>query len=171
MDYFTVLVLLPFYRSMSIMEIGVISDTHGLVRPQVYEFLEGVDLILHAGDIGGMDVIIELEVIAPVRAVVGNNDMDLFGRLKEKDFLSLEGKEFHLQHIFEDIPGTNESSNNGISRVQVFGHSHRPLNERIGDTLYFNPGIAGPRRFSLTITLGRISLKESSLESQIIHLD
>lgn len=153
------------------MEIGIISDTHNLVRPEVYEAFEGTDLILHAGDIGEEDVIIELEAIAPVRAVRGNNDFSLSERFKEKSIFQIENRTFHLLHIFRDIPKEPALGKNPVSRVVVFGHSHKPHNEHIGETLYFNPGSAGPRRFNLPCTVGRLSVKEESIEGKIIHLD
>lgn len=153
------------------MEIGVISDTHGLVRPQVYEAFEGVDLILHAGDVGGLDVIVELEVIAPVWAVAGNNDIDLIDRLKERETLTLKNRNIHLEHIFNDLPEAPDDSGPDASRIVIFGHSHKPFNQRHGDTLYFNPGSAGPRRFKLPVTAGRISLGPNCVTSQILNLE
>jgi hypothetical protein len=153
------------------MEIGVISDTHGLVRKEVFSALDGVDLILHAGDIGGMDVIAELEAIAPVRAVVGNNDADLFGRFKEHADLEFYGKKIELRHYLgADIPQTNGRPET-IRKIVIFGHSHQPADEHVGTTLYFNPGSAGPRRFKLPITLGRLTLTADSLTRKIISLE
>lgn len=153
------------------MEIGIISDTHGLVRPRVFETFEGVDLILHAGDIGGFDVIAELEAIAPVKAVAGNNDIDLAGRFQEKIRLRLNNRLFLLQHIFREIPDKTTEPKSPISKIVVFGHSHKPCNEHIGETLYFNPGSAGPRRFNLPCTAGRLTLEEGKATGRIIHLE
>lgn len=152
-------------------EIGVISDTHGLVRPEVYEAFEGVDLILHGGDIGSHDVILELEPIAPVKAVVGNVDTDLLHRFEEKMTFEVKNRTVHLQHIFNDIPEGKSLPNAPINEIFIFGHSHQPLNRQVGSTLYFNPGSAGPRRFKLPITVGRITLDEKNVTGRIISLE
>ncbi len=153
------------------MNTGVISDTHGLVRPEVYDVFEGVDLILHAGDIGSRDVIIELEVIAPVKAVAGNVDVDLTNHFPSQQIFDLNSRTFELQHIFQDIPSSDQPAPISIKRIVVFGHSHQPTNEHIGDTLYFNPGSAGPRRFNLPICVGRLTLEENKVSGKIIHLE
>lgn len=153
------------------MEIGIISDTHSLVRPEVYDAFEGVDLILHAGDIGSHDVIIELEPIAPIQAVVGNNDSHLSHKFDEKVMFELEQRNFILQHILDVIPEEKAAGANLIKEIFVFGHSHQPMNRQVGSTLYFNPGSAGPRRFSLPITVGRITVNEETVEGKIIALE
>jgi putative phosphoesterase len=153
------------------MEIGIISDTHSLVRPEVYSAFEGVDLILHAGDIGSHDVILELEPIAPVKAVVGNVDTDLLHRFEENTSFSLENRAIHLQHILHDIPEENTVAGSPISEIFIFGHSHQPMNRQVGSALYFNPGSAGPRRFKLPITVGRITLNENNVTGRIISLE
>lgn len=153
------------------MEIGIISDTHSLVRPEVYEAFEGVDLILHAGDIGSHDVIIELEPIAPIKAVLGNNDGHLSHRFDEKVMFELEQRIFNLQHILDDIPEETAADLILIKEIFVFGHSHQPMNRQVGDTLYFNPGSAGPRRFNLPITVGRITLVGNTVRGKIISLE
>jgi putative phosphoesterase len=152
------------------MEIGIISDTHSLVRPEVYAAFEGVDLILHAGDIGSHDVILELEPIAPVKAVAGNVDTDLSHRFEENTSFSLENYAIHLQHILHDIPEENAVTDSPISEIFIFGHSHQPMNRQVGSALYFNPGSAGPRRFKLPITVGRITLDENNVTGKIIFL-
>ena len=153
------------------MEIGIISDTHGLVRPEVYEAFEGVDLILHAGDIGSMDVILELEPIAPVKAVVGNVDTDLLHRFEEKTSFQLSNRVIHLQHILKEIPEQEQVEERPISEIFVCGHSHQSINRQVGSALYFNPGSAGPRRFRLPITVGRITLDEGKVTARIISLE
>ena len=145
------------------MEIGIISDTHGLVRPEVYKAFKGVDLILHAGDIGNDDVILELEPIAPVKAVLGNVDTDLLHRYEEKISFELLNRTIHLQHIFNEIPEQEQVGEQPISEIFVFGHSHKPVNKQVGSALYFNQGSAGPRRFQLPIAVGRITLDEGKL--------
>jgi putative phosphoesterase len=151
-------------------EIGIISDTHGLVRPEVYEAFKGVDLILHAGDIGSYDVILELEPIAPVKAVAGNVDTDLLNRFEEKTSFQLANRAIHLQHIPPDIPERDKLADCLVSEVFIFGHSHQPMNNQVGTALYFNPGSAGPRRFKLPITVGRISFNADNVRAKIISL-
>jgi putative phosphoesterase len=130
-----------------------------------------VDLILHAGDIGSYDVILELEPIAPVKAVVGNVDTDLLHRFEEKTSFQLENRAIHLQHILHDIPEENKLAGNRINEIFIFGHSHQPMNNQVGTALYFNPGSAGPRRFQLPITVGRISLNVDNVTGKIISLE
>jgi putative phosphoesterase len=153
------------------MEIGIISDTHSLVRPEVYNVFDGVDLILHAGDIGNHDVIIELEPIAPIKAVVGNNDGHLSHRFDEKITFEMEQRIFSLQHILNDIPEEKEAESSLVREIFIFGHSHQPMNRQVGSTLYFNPGSAGPRRFNLPITVGRISIDKENVRGKIISLE
>ncbi|NIQ02539.1 MAG: metallophosphoesterase family protein [Nitrospinaceae bacterium] len=152
------------------MEIGIISDTHGLVRPEVYDAFEGVDLIFHAGDIGSRDVIIELEALAPVKAVAGNVDLELAGRYPEQETFELADRIVHLQHVFRDLPPEAPAGEERIRTLVVFGHSHRPLCRQVGDTLYFNPGSAGPRRFKLPVTVGRLTLENDGARGRILSL-
>lgn len=161
----------PEFPPASRVEIGIISDTHGLVRPEVYAAFAGVDLILHAGDIGSYDVILELEPIAPVKAVAGNVDTDLLHRLDEKIVFQLADRAIHLQHILHDIPEENTVTDSPTSKIFIFGHSHQPMNRQVGSALYFNPGSAGPRRFKLPITVGRITLNENNVTGRIISLE
>ena len=152
------------------MKIGVISDTHGLVRPEVYAAFDGVDLILHAGDIGTRDVIIELEAIAPVKAVAGNVDVYLRDKFQDKMNFALDSRTFHLQHILDDIPEETNHNDESISDVIVFGHSHRPMNRQAGNNLYFNPGSAGPRRFNLPVTVGLLTMDDKTVQGEVINL-
>ena len=153
------------------LNIGVISDTHGQVRSEVYNAFEGVDFILHAGDIGSRDVVTELEVIAPVKAVVGNIDVDLTHHFPQQQTFDLGKRTFVLQHIFHDIPSAASLSRQSVRKIIIFGHSHRPMGEHIGDTLYFNPGSAGPRRLQLPICVGKLKLEEERVSGEIIHLE
>jgi putative phosphoesterase len=125
----------------------VISDTHGLIRPEALEALKGVDAILHAGDIGGAHVIEALGQIAPVTFVRGNNDDD---NGYEIVHVSIGGRRILLTHIFREELLQEDTD------VIVFGHSHRPHNEVVNGVLLFNPGSAGPRRFKLPVTVGII---------------
>ena len=133
------------------MRIGVISDTHGLVRPEVNRVFEGVDHILHAGDIGGEEVLSGLAAIAPVTACAGNNDGWRCGPAGKTARIALDGLRFLLVHIRDDAAAHLQRE---PADVVVFGHSHKPLDEREGGIWWFNPGSAGPRRFSLPVSVG-----------------
>ena len=148
--------------------IGVISDTHGLMRPSALEALRGADFIIHAGDVGDAIVLDQLEAIAPVHAVRGNVDFGALGeRLPEDALVSWHGKHVYVYHILEDLPLDPVAA--GIHAV-VYGHSHKPdISEKNG-VLYFNPGSAGPRRFDLPISVGRFSLQGDSLKAELIEL-
>ena len=137
----------PRNRATPQPRIGVISDTHGLIRPEALQALAGVDAILHAGDIGGDHVLDALRAIAPVTFVRGNNDDDNGYEIAR---LSIAGRRFLLTHIFRP-----ELLQEPVD-VIVFGHSHRPHNEVIDGILLFNPGSAGPRRFKLPVAVGII---------------
>jgi uncharacterized protein len=150
--------------------IGVISDTHNLVRPEVFNVFNGVDLIAHAGDIGDRDVLVELETLAPVKAVLGNNDWGLPVKYKEQLSFRLCEKNILIQHICKDIPEESKRNNGSIKNIVIFGHSHQPLSQQVGDTLYFNPGSAGPKRFDLPITVGLLQLGDDSVKNEIISL-
>ncbi|MBL7647116.1 MAG: metallophosphoesterase family protein [Candidatus Hydrogenedentes bacterium] len=148
--------------------VGVISDTHGLVRPGALEALRGADFIIHAGDVGDAIVLEQLETIAPVHAVRGNVDFGALGeRLPEDALVSWRGKHIYVYHILEDLPLDPAAA--GIHAV-VYGHSHKPdISEKNG-VLYFNPGSAGPRRFALPISLGRFTLEGDALKAELIEL-
>lgn len=132
------------------MKIGVLSDTHGHLDPQIREIFQGVNHILHAGDIGLPWLILELEELAPVTAVTGNADAGL--EYKETEIIELEGRKFLLHHELA-LPTPGEKIKRKIIRenpdVVVFGHTHQRHCEKIANTLYFNPGYAGKRRFKL----------------------
>lgn len=148
--------------------VGVISDTHGLIRPSALDALAGVDLILHAGDIGGKDVVLALERIAPVRLVRGNTDLEPWSRsFPERDLVEV-GQ--HKILVLHDLAALSlDPRESGIS-VVVSGHSHKPKQELQRGVLYFNPGSAGPRRFSLPISVGRLTLQGASVEGELITL-
>jgi len=149
------------------MRVGVISDTHGLVRPEALKALAGSELIVHAGDVGGAEVLEALTKIAPVRAVRGNNDHGAWAsRLPESDFVEVGGRTIYVIHDVKELDLDPAAS--GIAAV-IAGHSHRPRNEVVGGVLYFNPGSAGPRRFSLPISVGRIDAG-AQLTASIIEL-
>lgn len=151
--------------------IGVISDTHGLLRPEALEVLEGVERILHAGDVGGAEILEGLEAIAPVVSVRGNTDHGPFGASLPVSQLVDLGADGPYAYIIHDIDQLDiDPSAAGVS-VVVFGHSHRPANEVRRGVLYFNPGAAGHRRFSLPITVGRLHLSADGIRAEILDLE
>jgi len=132
------------------MKIGVISDTHGFLDPRVLELFQGVAHILHAGDIGSAAIIVALEAIAPVTAVLGNNDAGL--DFKETESIRLAERRFLVHHIV-DVTAPDEIIRRRLELEQadavVFGHTHKPFAETVAGTLYINPGYAGKPRFRL----------------------
>jgi hypothetical protein len=154
------------------LKIGVISDTHGLFDESIESIFAGVDAIIHAGDIGRLEVITRLEAIAPVFAVEGNNDS--FGRFPAQRVEELHGHRILVRHIFGELHQLRTSDRQMVDELQphvvVFGHSHRPYEQMLGGALLFNPGSAGPRRFSLPRTVGILSLDGEKPKSQIINL-
>ena len=133
------------------MRIGVISDTHGLLRPEAIAAFAGVDHIFHSGDIGGEHVLRELRAIAPVTACAGNVDGFRCGAAGHKARVTLADTRFLLMHIRDEaeLELAREDAD-----VVIFGHSHKPCDERIGGGWWFNAGSAGPRRFSLPVCVG-----------------
>jgi putative phosphoesterase len=153
----------------SIKQVGVISDTHGLLREEALDALRGSDLILHAGDIGSPDVIRALERIAPVRAVRGNNDRDEWGRsLPLTDVVEL-GE--HLVYLLHDIADLDlDPAAAGFAAV-ICGHSHKPRIEEREGVIYLNPGSAGPRRFRLPIAVARMQVSAGGLQAELVDLE
>ena len=150
------------------MRVGVISDTHGLLRPEAIAALAGVDHILHGGDIGREEIVAELGRIAPVTAIQGNVDIAPWaGRFPDTIDIDLEGVRFHMRHDRKTLDV--DPAARGIDIV-ISGHSHKPLIERQGGVLYLNPGAAGPRRFKLPITLALLHLGEGAPRAEIIDL-
>lgn len=140
--------------------IGLISDTHGLLRPKVAAALSGVCRILHAGDVGKPEVLDALSSIAPVTAVRGNVDQGQWTDTLPADaVVSVEGHGIYVMHNLNDIEIDPEAA--GIAAV-ISGHTHQPLIESRGGVLYINPGSAGPRRFSLPISIGFLRLAENA---------
>jgi putative phosphoesterase len=148
--------------------VGVISDTHGLLRPEAVEALKGSELIVHAGDIGGPEIIEALRVIAPVVAVRGNNDR---GRWAE-EFPLYDVAEVGATHLYvlHDLKELDLSPEAAGFRVVVSGHSHKPLAEERRGVLYLNPGSAGPRRFTLPVTVARLNVNGGDATAEIINL-
>jgi uncharacterized protein len=149
-------------------KVGVISDTHGLLRPEAVEFLHGCDSIVHAGDLGDPDILKTLATIAPTVAVRGNVDRGSWTRdLPDKNLLEAEGK---LLYVIHDLDQLDLDPVPAQIAVVIFGHSHMPASYEKDGVLYFNPGSAGPRRFKLPVSIGRITVADSGLKSEIIDL-
>ncbi|WP_024508892.1 metallophosphoesterase family protein [Bradyrhizobium sp. ARR65] len=143
------------------MRVGVISDTHGLLRPEAVQRLAGVAQIIHAGDIGRPEIIAELRRIAPVIAIRGNVDTAHWAECyPDTRMVKLGGRSIYVLHDIHQLQLDPASS--GVD-VVISGHSHRPRIETIGGVLYLNPGSAGPRRFNLPVTLAILQLTESGL--------
>jgi uncharacterized protein len=153
------------------MIIGLISDTHGLVRPEVFGALAGVELLLHAGDVGGRSVLDELSVIAPIRAVFGNTDLAGEPGLEERIEMTVGSRTIHVSHGHElGSPTPAKLLVRYPADILVFGHTHKPLIERAGTRLVINPGAAGPRRFNLKPSVARLSLVGADADVEVIWL-
>lgn len=148
--------------------VGVISDTHGLLRAEAIEALRGSDHILHAGDVGAPEVLQRLREIAPVAVVRGNVDRDAWARaIPDREVLEVEAVSIYVLHILDDLDLKPEAA--GFGAV-VYGHSHVPKSEVKNGVLYFNPGSAGPRRFKLPVTVGRLVVEGGAVQGEIIEL-
>ena len=151
--------------------IGLISDTHGLVRPAVHEALKGVELLLHAGDVGGAEILEELKLIAPVRAVFGNTDPPGTPELSDSIEMEIDGVRIHVSHGNEvGSPTPERLAARYDSDVVIYGHSHRQLVARVGDQLFVNPGAAGPRRFNLSPSVGILKIASGKPEISIVDI-
>lgn len=153
------------------MLIGLISDTHGLVRPEVHSALAGVELILHAGDVGGAEILDELALIAPVRAVYGNTDAPWDGGLVPAIDIELGGLRVHVSHGHEVGKVTPANLANAYDAdVIVYGHTHIQKISRVGGRLIVNPGAAGARRFNLEPSVARLTIESGVSEVELISL-
>lgn len=152
------------------MKIGVVSDTHGLLRPEVLPALEGVDSILHLGDVGDVKILDALRKIAPVTAVRGNiDDSGPCSRLPETEVLLLEGGYIYLLH---DLGTLHLDPAAAKFSAVLYGHTHKPTIWRHKGVLYFNPGSCGPRRFNLAVTMGYLHVHaDGLLDAQIVDLE
>jgi putative phosphoesterase len=150
------------------MKIGVISDTHGLLRPEALAALQGCEQIIHAGDIGKPEILEQLAAIAPLQVVRGNNDLNLPWAEHIADSLRLDfnGWQALLVHDIADVPAQLDPD----IRLVITGHSHKPRIDWRGERLWLNPGSAGPRRFKLPVTLAVLDVQAGSIESQLISL-
>jgi uncharacterized protein len=148
--------------------IGIISDTHGLLRPEAIEALRGVDHILHAGDVGDTAILDTLRSLAPVTAISGNIDVEgPCAHLPATEVVTLHGHTFYMLHDRHALDLDPAAA--GFAAI-ISGHSHRPLIEWRQGVLYMNPGSAGPRRFSLPISLGLVTIRAGALQPQLVTL-
>lgn len=156
------------------MKVGIISDTHGLLRPEVFPVFEGVEHILHAGDVGPAELLVELEAIAPVTAVWGNTDgWGVRARVPEVARVELGGVAvvvFHGMQVGSPTPARAAAAYPDAGLV-VFGHSHRPVIERVGGVLAVNPGSAGRRRFRDPVTVALAELSPGRTSARLVELD
>ena len=151
--------------------VGLISDTHGLVRPDVHTALAGVELILHAGDVGGDEVLDELAMIAPVLAVYGNTDPPGDPRLTGAIRHTIGGVTIHVSHGHElGMPRPEKLIEEYSAAVIVYGHTHRPLVVRADGRLVVNPGAAGPRRFDIMPSVARLTIVGGKAECELVPL-
>jgi uncharacterized protein len=150
------------------MLVGVISDTHGLLRPEALAALAGVEHILHAGDVGQIEILESLRAIAPLTAIRGNIDTGgACAELPATEMVELGGRLFYLVHAIDDLDISPAAA--GVD-VVVFGHSHKPSIERRNEVVYLNPGSAGPRRFQLPVTLALVTVSEHGVEMRVERL-
>jgi len=151
------------------LRVGLISDTHGLLRPDAASFLQGSDCIVHAGDICDPAILERLAAIAPVTAVRGNNDRGAWAeRLNETEFVQAGGISIYAIH---DLAALDIEPRAAGVRVVVSGHSHHPRVEERDGVLYVNPGSAGPRRFRLPIALGELIIEGTAVSARITELN
>jgi putative phosphoesterase len=153
------------------MKLGVLSDTHGHFDPKIPRLFSGVDHILHGGDIGLPWLILELEQIAPVTAVLGNNDVGL--DFRETEVTRLDGRTFLVHHIVDPRKPAGAIGRRIVREapdVVVFGHTHKPFHEMIGRTLYLNPGYAGKPRFNLARTVAILHSEPTGVQPEFFEL-
>jgi putative phosphoesterase len=149
--------------------IGVISDTHGLLRPEALRALAGADLIVHAGDVGGPEVLDGLRAVAPVVAVRGNNDRGAWATaLAETEVVDAGGRSLYVLH---DLNTLDLDPRAARFDAVIAGHSHQPRIDRRDGVLYLNPGSAGPRRFRLPIALAWLEVHAEGVDAEIVQLD
>jgi uncharacterized protein len=152
--------------------VGLISDTHGLLRASVHGALNGVDLILHAGDVGGSEILDELRIIAPVHAVYGNTDPIDDPLLSQELIIPVGGVHIHVSHGHElGSPTPDKLLSSYPQDILVYGHTHQQLVTRAQGRLVVNPGAAGPKRFKLEPTVARLTILDGKAEVEIVELD
>jgi putative phosphoesterase len=151
------------------MKIGVISDTHGLLRPEAVAALQGSEFIIHAGDIGAAEILDRLQDIAPVTAVRGNVDREAWAQqIPETNVLEAGGVALYVLHDLQQLDLNPEAAR---FAAVIYGHSHIPDQQAKNGVLYFNPGSAGPRRFRLPVSVGRIVVSRGRVTAEIVELD
>jgi hypothetical protein len=151
--------------------LGLIADTHGLIRAGVHQALNGVELILHAGDVGGPGILDELRLIAPVKAVFGNTDAPDDPTLADQILIDVDGLRVHVSHGHEvGSPTPAKLAARYDADVVIYGHTHRQLITRLEGRLFVNPGSAGPKRFKLSPSVGRLTIANGNAEVEIIDL-
>jgi putative phosphoesterase len=150
------------------LRIGVISDTHGLLRPEALAALRGSDFIVHAGDIGDPDILTRLGEIAPVTAIRGNVDREAWAKkIPATNVLEVQGVSIYILH---NLGGLDLKPEVAGFAVVVYGHSHVIKLETKNGVLYFNPGSAGPRRFQLPVTVGRLTVKDGKVSGETVEI-
>lgn len=150
------------------MIIGVISDTHGLLRPEAGDALRGSELILHAGDIGAPEILKYLRNVAPITTVRGNLDTQSWAqKLPQTEVVEIGGISIYMLHNLDDLDLKPEAAG---FQVVVYGHSHQSKIEEKNGVLYFNPGSAGPRRFHLPVSVGKLVIEDGRIHSELIDL-
>jgi putative phosphoesterase len=148
--------------------VGVISDTHGLLRPEAVEALRGCDRILHAGDVGAPEILETLAQIAPVTAIRGNVDTETWARsLPATEVVEIGGVSIYMLHNLAQLDLKPEAAG---FRAVIYGHSHHPKMEDKNGVLYFNPGSAGPRRFHLPASVGRLMIDAGRVQAELMKL-
>ena len=148
--------------------VGVISDTHGLLRPEALAALQGSDYIIHAGDVDDPAILKKLAEIAPVTAVRGNVDRGAWAKkIPETNVLEIDGLDIYVLHDLNQLDLRPEAA--GFAAV-ISGHSHVPKQEMKNGVLYFNPGSAGPRRFQLPVSVGRLLVEASKVRGEILQI-
>lgn len=149
-------------------KIGIISDTHGLLRPEAIEALGGSDLIIHAGDIGNVEIIPQLEQMAPVKAIRGNVDTQDWARIFPDTLqFDYQGKSVYILH---DLNEFDPDLDQGDVDIVISGHSHKPRTEVVDGRFYLNPGSAGPRRFRLPVTVATMEIVDDQVTVDIVPL-
>lgn len=158
----------PRLRTEPPILIGVISDTHGLLRPEVLQALSGSEHIVHAGDVGAAEILEQLAKLAPVTAIRGNVDKGVWARkLPETEAVEVAGISIYVLHDLAQLDLKPEAAG---FRIVISGHSHVPKQETRSGVLYFNPGGAGPRRFKLPVTVGRLMVEGGDVRGEIVPI-
>jgi putative phosphoesterase len=148
--------------------VGIISDTHGMMRPEALDALRDVAHILHAGDIGSEEVLAQLRKLAPVTAVRGNNDTQPWAKgIAEQEVFECEGRAIYMLHDLKELD--RDPAMSGFAAV-ITGHSHKPLITNKDGLLFVNPGSAGPRRFKLPVTVGVLEVERDAIRASIRYL-